>query len=346
MKVRVIAQGMLPDDLVTVVVDGTPRAVVQPWHRNNRAELLLAPGRHVLALGQVAENCRPNVDSLEITVPTGFEVELSLGCHGTPELEDLEYLLVREGTVWIGKGSALKEMVGGHSASWGPDGQRIAFADPSGIYLMEVGGIRPAAPIIPANQADLGDVAWSPRGDRIAYFWCGGGIFGDDCSHEVRLATQGPSGWRSQTLAGDLWTPAWSPDGSQLAVAGYEGIHIYDEAGRWLRSPTPGEAPGQTYGPAFSPDGRFLAYLLWPRNGQGQYARIRDLGTTHDVPVPTPWTDSVWGITWLPGGSGLVLVAYRRDLGQGCLFLTTTAGGTSRPLFPCTERFSSFRLRP
>jgi hypothetical protein len=346
-KVRVIATGLLPDDSVAIVVDGEPRVMVEPWNAHNTAELRLSSGRHVIALGQVAANCRPNVESLGVVVPVGFQIEFGLRCQGTAELEALEYLLVRDGDVWVGAGSALTWFAKGHSAAWAPDGERIAFADTAGIRAREVGGGGHETLIVPSNDADVTDVAWSPRGNRIAYFWCGGGIFGDDCVHQVRLATEGPRGWSSEMVDDEVWTPAWSPDGNILAAAGYRELRIFDSTGQWLRNLAPGARPSQTFGPAFSPDGRSLAYLIWPVEGAGgQYLRIRDLGTAEDTRVPTPWAGSVWDVTWLPGGQGLVVEGYQAETAQKCLFLTTVTGGPLRPLMPCAPWLSSFRLRP
>jgi len=93
------------------------------------------------------------------------------------------------------------------SASWSPDGTRIAFGVGSGILSMAADG----SDRLRINQGEaLREAAWSPDGTRIAY---------------AAYAESGEGIWLvnadgsnpQQVTAGPHSYPAWSPDGTRLA---------------------------------------------------------------------------------------------------------------------------------
>jgi Tol biopolymer transport system component len=114
--------------------------------------------------------------------------------------------------------------------------------------------------------------AVAPEGPRLAF------VRFSERPVKLELMTSDSSGLRRQTIAGGprrvrplpvlLDAPAWSPDGSQIAFAGWprrvslEGdlptrIYVVGADGSGLRA-VPGTGGG--YGPVFSPDGHTLAF--------------------------------------------------------------------------------------
>lgn len=96
-----------------------------------------------------------------------------------------------------------------------------------------------------------------------------------------------------------LMGPQLSPDGSRLAFSSFFQIHIFDLATGEIRSLTP-DGPAQTGGrafhPAWSPDGRELAYVSWSSDG-GHLWRVRVNGRGKPVRVsarPSYYSEPAW----------------------------------------------------
>lgn len=152
--------------------------------------------------------------------------------------------------------------------TWSPDGTEIAFiSNRSGkyrIYKMDINGEKPSQ--LTKGGSDWGP-AWSPDGKWIAYntrqpdnkvylF-----IVSADDRNPRMLATAGAKG-RS---------PDWSPDSKKIAFSSWElgigpKIVTIDVESRKLRRVTLGKrVPAgrvfKRYSPAWSPDGKWIAYV-------------------------------------------------------------------------------------
>lgn len=68
------------------------------------------------------------------------------------------------------------------------------------------------------------------------------------------------------------YEPAWSPDGSQIAFVGNQGIYLINANGTGLRRLTSAATPLVVGQPAWSPDGRKLAFVALPVPSDGQSA--------------------------------------------------------------------------
>jgi TolB protein len=161
--------------------------------------------------------------------------------------------------------------VGENSATWSPDGSRIAFSHygenvPRAIYTMRNDGTD-ARPLVNADGWPY--LSWSPDGRLIAFSeWLGHpGIFlvGSDGKNFHKIPG---------TLKGDL-LPQWSPDGKKLVV-GLDGggavVIRIDGTGRR-------QLARDGYSPTWSPDGRFVALSwgdpsqIWLVSADGSHAR-------------------------------------------------------------------------
>jgi serine/threonine protein kinase/sugar lactone lactonase YvrE len=163
--------------------------------------------------------------------------------------------------------------------TFSPDGSHVAFTwdgenqDNPDIYVKAIGSEQPLR--LTSDPARDGSPAWSPNGTQIAFLREKPGG-----ASEVRLVppTGGPERRVGEVAAPAEYGLAWSPDGRQLAVADRAspeepfGIFLLDtEKGtkERLTSP-PSPAPPLTIGdawPAFSPDGRTLAFKRWLKAG-------------------------------------------------------------------------------
>lgn len=153
--------------------------------------------------------------------------------------------------------------------SWAPDGSRLALAtklngDRVALTIETIrpdGSGRRVLVRLPAGGPGIDDLAWSPRGDRIAYDRSG-------WLHLIR--TQG--GASTRLVRGR--TPVWSPKGDRLLFQRSDDtIGIVDVATR--RTRLLGRA-AEVGGPTWSPDGRRVAFLFRPRNsGRWSIAVVR-----------------------------------------------------------------------
>jgi eukaryotic-like serine/threonine-protein kinase len=157
-----------------------------------------------------------------------------------------------------------------HTGSFSPDGSQIAFAaaGESGgdydIWLRIVGEAE--ARRLTTGPANDRFPAWSPDGKQIAFVrWEPGAATG---AIHVVSPLGGPARRLADFPAGTL---SWSPDARWLATArlrpeapaGAEshGIHLIPVQGGEPRAVTTPEPPAWHETPAFSPDGRALAYI-------------------------------------------------------------------------------------
>jgi Tol biopolymer transport system component len=201
----------------------------------------------------------------------------------------------------------------GRVPSWSPDGTKIAFAhsDPgtmvplgpaesatgSSIYVMNADGTD-VQRLTPSGSSDyLSD--WSPDGTQIAYSHdsvLGSAVFviGADGSDPHQIVA------RNEILAFD-----WSPDGTTLAVAvngtkggAPGGILLVPADGSGEPTMLPGSEtayPDYVNDPAWSPDGRWIAYSA---GGSGTIVIVHPDGSERRTLNVDPATDTIEELTW------------------------------------------------
>ena len=196
-----------------------------------------------------------------------------------------------------------------HSPRWSPDGAQLAFISNRGkkaqIFLAPMDGGEPRQ--LSNAKFGVAQIQWSPDGKRIAFVARVGdykeirdrkgaeraqprvlrdmvhkqdgiGFYDNRRMHVCTIEVE--SGDEQQITDGD-WNdqqPAWSPDGSRIAFSsdrerdrhqrhGWSDIWIVPSKGGKARKLT--RSKGSAYGPAFSPDGRIIAYVGHEHGNEG-----------------------------------------------------------------------------
>ena len=164
--------------------------------------------------------------------------------------------------------------------SWSPDGSQIAFSsDREGdwdIYKMSADGSS-VVQLTDDPEDDAGPT-WSPDGRRIAFGTSrdgGQSIYVMDADGSNQAQVLDPSG-------GSFCCPAWSPDGSEIAVpvAPFLNIHIVNVESGEVRFFV---HPGRDSWPSWSPDGTQIVFSGTHANGY-----LPSVNSDYDLFVMTP----------------------------------------------------------
>ena len=233
--------------------------------------------------------------------------------------------------------------------SWSPDGSKIAFfafragdADIRASYRMPLHYPLYTMDATGGNQKRLlhfpvSSFQWSPSGREILFVSAY-----EDPAHDDPAVVRGKKSPMSAIYLLDLKTGeqrrvtsfgqncsgAWSPDGTQLALSfgAQDESDIYTASldGRHTRRITDSQAVYVR--PAYSPDGRSLAYVsVAPQPG----VYVVDAAGTGPRRVSDT---SVFEVTWSPDGRSLLLQS------AAGISLTDVAGGKSINLTPGVGR--------
>ncbi|MBI2773906.1 MAG: PD40 domain-containing protein [Chloroflexi bacterium] len=170
---------------------------------------------------------------------------------------------------------------GMHLVSWylgpavAPDGRRFAVVEDDGdgaadLVVWSFGNavpsaspratvpVRPTAPAIRSEGAELADPAWSPRGESIAVT----GYGGDQAELFIYPADRGAPIAVAGLPDGDAYRPSYSPDGSWIVYTlrrdGKNDVHAFNLSSKRDVALT---GDGRSWNAVFSPDGTWIAFL-------------------------------------------------------------------------------------
>jgi Tol biopolymer transport system component len=164
---------------------------------------------------------------------------------------------------------------------------------------------------------------------KIAYFAQEGAVIG--------IYTIEPDGGDNRFLAtGNM--PAWSPDGTELAMSLGNRIRKVNEDGGGQQQLTDDATPGTHVFPTWSPDGSKIAFISWLNNA-GAIWTMNANGSSRTKIFEGAY--SLYDLTWSPNGDELILHAqavgspgsdiYKIGAGGGGLTNITQSGTAVSP---------------
>lgn len=225
------------------------------------------------------------------------------------------------GDIWIAAGGGISPLTQGGKSwlqpDWSPDGAWLTTAaygdNSSDIFVMSADGteikqLTQSRKRLVRDSDWVFHPEWSPDGEWIAFV-------SDRNSPYPMLWVMRPDGTgarqitRASSGQDGVDSMSWSPDGSQIAVTRFSNagsqIHFVDVA-RGTSRPVTSESGG-AFDPAWSPDGRYLAYIA--RDGRNKTAlRVIDL-LTSGPPVTVLSGELARSPRWSPSSSALAYLA-------------------------------------
>jgi dipeptidyl aminopeptidase/acylaminoacyl peptidase len=256
----------------------------------------------------------------------------------------------RRSSVWVvdGEGGARPFATGEkgekseYAAAWSPDGKWLAFIserqvegsfDKPQLYIVEAGG--GAARRVCAMPNGVGDIAWSPDSEKIAFTSLDGPEAPKDPivvtpGRHTRLWTVRIAGGQPEpvTPAGlTVWDFEWSPDSARFALYFGEGpdetdwyrgqVGAVDAGGGSVRALA--RPDGQAGALAWSPDSARVAYVSgeWSDHGLvgGDVFVVPAEGGAARNLTPGVGFSPSW-LQWLPDGARLLYCALDGLAGQ------------------------------
>jgi Tol biopolymer transport system component len=223
-----------------------------------------------------------------------------------------------------------------------PGGRDLAYSQPieedlgaRDVFLMDVGNRR-RTPIV-ANPADDFPLGWTPDGRHLLFASNRSGTVGVWAQAVIDRKPAGPPTLVHSNIGGDVQAVGVSRSGALLV-----GVRTFSQDVEVASlDPASGRATGgpveirstadRTWLPAWSADGRVLAYVL-VRNGSENTVGIRSVETGEERELRLGSSlDRVRSLAWTPYGRSLV--GWGRDLrGRYGIFRIETTSGHVTPI--------------
>ncbi|HUD70467.1 MAG TPA: DUF4440 domain-containing protein, partial [Dongiaceae bacterium] len=167
----------------------------------------------------------------------------------------------------------------------------------------------------------------APAGTLLAYMH--GTRAGEAWHWEIRIAERG--GRRDRALTQNAWSsqvPSWSPDGKRMAIyadpQGRDQLFLLDVANGKATPLAP--SPGADRTPAFSPDGRFVAFTSTRHDPAGDQRDLYRVEVATGMVTRLTTGFDLWSQpAWSPDGGRLAFSAKRQGLDE--IFLLDLDGG-------------------
>jgi TolB protein len=185
--------------------------------------------------------------------------------------------------------------------AFSPDGQWIAYDSDAGgnfdIWVMRADGTDPRR--LTTDPARDVAPAWSPDSRRIAFM-----SSRDNREFDLYEMNANGSDVRRLTRESSNWFPQYSPDGMRLSFHRMRDVHVMDLSTQSTTRLTIDPQNGMH--PAWSPDGRQLAFMSW-RNGRTELFRMNADGSGQELLHSMSEGDAV-DPRWSPSGDAIAFV--------------------------------------
>ena len=302
-------------DLCVVGLDGSKPRVLQAAGDGVRGHIPLAwspDSRHLLAEFEKADGTR-----------------------------DMMLVAVADGSTKL-----LKAMGKGRSPGgvFSPDGRYIAWATREGLSLFEL-QTGTESPLIPdrSNHSVLG---WAPDGKHI--------LFSSERSGSADAWLVAVAGGKAQgepIFIKKDW--GFLPMGVTRSGAFYYGVNnnvwevqiaeIDPSNGNVVSAPLPASRRGNTQAPDWSPDGRFLAFILLREPNRTVVVRSMDTGEERELQVGERTMRGP--LRWTGDGKAVVVPASEAGKGDNLLRIDVQTGQVTS-LMPLPTDFTRFEFSP
>jgi dipeptidyl aminopeptidase/acylaminoacyl peptidase len=283
-----------------------------------------------------------------------------------------------------------------HTPRWSPDGRYLAFLSDRGeknqLFVAPIDGGE--AQQVTKAKYGISNPAWSPDGKRVAYMARTGeyketkerspieksaprvirdlrykldgiGFFDERRTHIFTIDID--TGKENQVTDGDWYDdqPAWSPDGKQIAFVSDRERDRHQRQWRsdlWVVPAGGGKARkltrsrGTAVSPAFSPDGRRIAFIGHEHGDEGSAKNIHLMvvpaqgGGPRSISAPIDRPVAGWppagGRTfdWTRGGEALLFLA--GDRGTVALYRAGVQNGSVSKVLDGERQIEGFALSP
>ena len=201
-----------------------------------------------------------------------------------------------------------------------PDGRLIALVvrekGRSSLRLRQVTGAVEREIVAPFEGYFRDGVTFSPDGNSIYY------VMGEEGKLLRRLYRVSVLGGDPQKLIDDVDTAVGvSPDGKQLAFRRFnpstreDALIVANEDGTGEQSITTRQSPTFFSKPEWSPDGKILAFPMFSKDEQGQYATLEAINPSDrsTTTISVARWHGLNSVEWLPDKSGLIVTGKPRS---------------------------------
>ncbi|MBN1935928.1 MAG: TIR domain-containing protein [Anaerolineae bacterium] len=202
---------------------------------------------------------------------------------------------------WIGHTAVLQTWDEGHpnTVEWSPDSRLLLVSGSDGsVRIVDAGSGETPVAVYDEPGNEVNKAAWSPDGARFAYA-------SDDKTIKIwvlRDLLASPDRWTeiASTVVltghtGYVLDVDWSPDGSRLASAAYDGIRIWNAGGGPSIDRLVGHEAGEVRSVDWSPDGTLLLSASVDKS-----IRVWNVSTGASIAKLTGHKDWVFDARWHP----------------------------------------------
>jgi len=307
-------------------------------------------------LRQLTNNATDDIEP--VWSPDGRRLAYVADADGDPTL----YVSEADGTKGSPVATDAEPELGPSSLVWAPDGNKIAFRNSEGIYLVDFDSGDTANLIRGAGLVPR-DLSISSDGSTVAF--AADNLAGTrmDVLHIVGINGRGLR--QLQDVRRHAFRPRWHPMEQKILVGGYlEGANyaLYVISTDGSHEPIPGPFPDGLPMATWSPDGSMVGYIAWSYetapNGKRIYLNSLRVATADGYldlalvrPLNEPGVGFVIGdFAWAPDGRHIAYTTSKdRPLTEGVdLFVLDVCSGSSNLVAETVEFYSSpsWRLVP